>query len=106
MNATARMFDSFKEVRINSVIDLLTAYGASGRDMQRWLEGAPVNRDFSLKLEYVSGLALDQNQTNAIYAHMVADRTFPTDTFTGRPGQIDELRRRILGLAAATPTPR
>jgi spermidine synthase len=100
MTATPRMFDSFKEVRITSVIDVLSAYGASGKDMERWLSGAPSNRDFSLKLEYVSGLALDQKEADAIYAHMVADRTFPAETFTGPPVQVDELRRRILGLAS------
>ena len=95
------MFDSYKEVRLTSAIDVLSAYGASGKDMQRWLDGAPINRDFSLKLEYVSGLAMDQKEADAIYAHMVADRSFPAETFTGPPLQLDELRRRILGLAAA-----
>jgi spermidine synthase len=103
MSATPRMFESFKEVRITSVIDLLSAYGASGRDMERWLAGAPINRDFSLKLEYISGQALDQREADPIYAHMVADRTFPAAIFTGPPEQLDELRRRILGLATVSP---
>jgi spermidine synthase len=106
MTATPRMFESFKEVRIPSVIDLLACYGAGGRDMQGWLAGAPINRDFSLKLEYISGLAMDQKEADAIYTHMVAARTFPAETFTGPPEQMDELRRRILGLAAASPTAR
>ncbi|MBN2576441.1 MAG: SAM-dependent methyltransferase [Deltaproteobacteria bacterium] len=97
IHATPRMFDSFKEVRITSVIDLLSAYGASGKDMAGWLAGAPVNRDFSLKLEYISGLALDAREADAIYSHMAADRTFPAETFTGPPEQVDELRRRVLG---------
>jgi spermidine synthase len=106
MFADPRMSDSFKQVRITSVIDLLSCYGASGKDMQRWLEGAPINRDFSLKLEYISGLALDQKEADAIYSHMAADRTFPAETFTGPPEQVDELRRRILGRATVTPTSR
>jgi hypothetical protein len=100
MAVTQKVFDSYREVRINSVIDLLSTYGASGKDMERWLAGAPINRDFSLKLEYISGLALDQREADPIYAHMVADRTFPTEIFTGPRPQMDELRRRILGLAS------
>jgi spermidine synthase len=100
MFSTPRMAESFKQVRITSVIDLLSCYGASGRDMRSWLEGAPINRDFSLKLEYISGLAMDKKEADSIYAHMVAGRTFPADSFTGPPEQIEELRRRILGLAS------
>ncbi|MBN1610311.1 MAG: fused MFS/spermidine synthase [Polyangiaceae bacterium] len=100
MFANPRMSESFKQVRITSAIDLLSAYGASGRDMASWLQGAPVNRDFSLKLEYISGLAMDQKEADPIYAHMVAGRTFPADAFTGSPAQLNELRRRILGLAS------
>ena len=106
MASTPRMFDSFKEVRIPSAIDLLSAYGASGKDLGRWLAGAPINQDFSLKLEYISGQALDQREADAIYGHMVADRTFPAETFTGPPEQVDELQRRILGRAAVVPTSR
>ncbi len=106
MSATPRMFDSFKQVRITSAIDLLSAYGASGKDMARWLAGAPINRDFSLKLEYISGLALDRGEADAIYRHMVAERTFPAETFSGPPEQVDELRRRILGRGAVAPTSR
>jgi spermidine synthase len=100
MFSTPRMAESFKEVRINSVIDLLSCYGAGGRDMAGWLEGAPINRDFSLKLEYISGLAMDIKEADPIYAHMVEGRTFPAGSFTGPPEELDELRRRILGLAS------
>ena len=44
-------------------VDLLATYGTRGSDMQSWLAGAPVNRDFSLKLEYISGLALNAERS-------------------------------------------
>lgn len=103
MMQSPQMFDSFREVRIVTAVDLLSTYGASGKDMQGWLAGAPINRDFSLKLEYISGLAMDQKEADAIYAHMVAARTFPAESFTGTQPQVDELRRRILGTNAAPP---
>ena len=53
--------------------------------MRAWLVGTAENRDFSLKLEYISGLALNDNRSDPIYAHMIAERTFPASLFSGRP---------------------
>jgi hypothetical protein len=61
--------------------------------MKRWLAGTPVNHDFSLKLEYISGLALNTGEADPIYAHMVADRTYPK--FIASPATENELRRRL-----------
>jgi hypothetical protein len=64
--------------------------------MQSWVAGAPLNRDFSLKLEYISGLSLNQQNADVIYSHMVAKRTVPRDLFTGSPVALAQLRERIL----------
>jgi spermidine synthase len=85
---------SLADVKINDAVDLLATYGASGHDMQAWLAGVPINRDFSLKLEYISGLALNAGEADPIYAHMVQGRTYPAFTATGAVD--DELRRRVM----------
>jgi spermidine synthase len=85
---------SLADVKINDVIDLLATYGASGKDMQAWLAGVPINRDFSLKLEYISGLALNAGEADPIYAHMVAGHTYPDFVATGPLAQ--ELRKRVM----------
>ena len=54
----------------------------------------PVNRDFSLKLEYISGLALNAGEADPIYAHMVAARTF--QNVVGTPAQVADLRHRLM----------
>ena len=51
--------------------------------MTKWLAGAAVNRDFSLKLEYISGLALNNKEADAIYANMTAGRTIPAGNHRG-----------------------
>jgi len=84
---------SLVDVKIMSAVDLLATYGASGRDMKAWLGDVPINRDFSLKLEYISGLALNTGEADPIYAHMVKDRTYPAFTATGKAD--NELRRRL-----------
>ncbi len=88
-----KLRDSLAEVKIMSAVDLLATYGASGPDMKRWLAGTPVNHDFSLKLEYISGLALNTGEADPIYAHMVADRTYPR--FIASAATENELRRRL-----------
>jgi hypothetical protein len=95
MARSPRIAESLAAVKVRSPVDLLATYAARGSDLQRWLQGTPVNRDFSLKLEYISGLALNDKDADAIYAHMVEGRRFPDDLFAGPVPMINELRRRI-----------
>jgi spermidine synthase len=90
-----RISQSLQDVKIFSVVDLMATYGASGADMQAWLSDTPVNRDFSLKLEYISGLALNQKEADPIYSHMTAGRAYPTALFVAPPDLQAELRRRL-----------
>ncbi len=91
---------SLREVKLGGAVSLLSTYGTSGRDMSAWLTNVPVNRDFSLKLEYISGLAINSHDADGIYAHMSANRTFPEQLFAGTPETLNGLRRRILGAPA------
>ena len=88
-----QLYRSLADVKIHNAVELVADYGASGRDMQRWLEGVPANRDFSLRLEYISGLALNTGEADPIYAHMVAGRTFPN--VVGDPARVADLKRRL-----------
>jgi spermidine synthase len=88
-----RILSSLADAKINGAVDLLATYGANGHDMKSWLAGTPVNRDFSVKLEYISGMALNANAADAIYAGMVRGRTYPAFIASG---SVDaELRRRL-----------
>jgi spermidine synthase len=93
IDATPLLKQSLADVKINSAVDLLATYGSSGRDMQAWLRGVPTNRDFSLKLEYISGLALNAGEADPIYAHMVEGHTYPAFHAAGAVDR--ELRRRV-----------
>lgn len=76
---------SLADVRINSAIELLASYAAGGPDLEGWLGDTPVNRDFSLKLEYISGLAADLQKADDIYASMTRSRSYPSDLFEAPP---------------------
>ena len=56
-----------------------------------------MNRDFSLKLEYISGLALNNKEADAIYANMTKGRGYPQQMITAPPDMHAELVRRIGG---------
>jgi len=89
------LYQSLAQVKIHNAVELMAVYGAAGSDMQKWLAGVPVNRDFSLKLEYISGLALNAGEADPIYAHMVEGHTFPK--VVGNPAHVADLRRRLMG---------
>jgi spermidine synthase len=93
---TPRIGESLRAVQLGSALDLLATYGAGARDMERWFARTPLNRDFSLKLEYISGLALNTREADDIYAHMVARRTYPDTLFVAAPELAGDLRSRIL----------
>jgi spermidine synthase len=100
--ATPKISQSLREARINSIEDLIGTYATSGPDMQRWLGDTPVNRDFSLKLEYISGMALNQEAADPIYQHMIADRTYPGNMFIAPAETEMDLKKRLLGGGAKT----
>ncbi|HEY5091263.1 MAG TPA: fused MFS/spermidine synthase, partial [Polyangia bacterium] len=95
IDRTPEIAKSLRDVRIAGAVDLLATYGASGPDMTAWLAGTPVNRDFSLKLEYISGLALNNREADAIYAHMTAGRAYPDRMISAPPEMQAELHRRL-----------
>ena len=95
MAATPQLGQSLRDVKITGAVDLLATYGTNGRDMTKWLAGSPVNRDFSLKLEYISGLALNAKEADQIYSNMVAGHTYPAAMIAAPPQMQAELTRRI-----------
>ncbi len=96
IDRTPAIAESLRDVAIMGAVDLLATYGANGRDMSAWLVGAPVNRDFSLKLEYISGLALNNKEADAIYEHMTAGHSYPDSMIAAPPEMQVELRRRLV----------
>ena len=92
---TPLLSQSLRDVKIMGAVDLLATYGTNGRDMTKWLAGAPVNRDFSLKLEYISGLALNAKEADQIYSNMAAGHSYPAAMISAPPEMQAELTRRI-----------
>ena len=80
---------------MNSPEDLFATYAGRASDLKRWLKGAAINRDGNLRMQYLAGLGLDQDDAAAIYAGMLTYRRFPEDIFSGTEGRVESLRETM-----------
>ena len=52
----APVADSLREIELYSLIDLFSNYVGQNADLNPWVQGAAINRDGDLKLQYLGGL--------------------------------------------------
>jgi spermidine synthase len=97
LDGNPRLQRSLAEVGVASAVELLASYAAGSRDMSGFLAGVEPNRDFSLKLEYLSGLALNQQAADSIYRSMTRFRKYPEGFFVAPPELDAQLRQRFAG---------
>jgi spermidine synthase len=96
-----RVAESLKEVGLGGALELLGTYAGRGPDLRPWLEGAQVNRDRDLRLQYLAGLGLNLYEGEQIYAAMLAYRRFPEDVFVGPESSLLPLRLRLARAASS-----
>ncbi|MBN1359968.1 MAG: fused MFS/spermidine synthase [Sedimentisphaerales bacterium] len=75
--------DSLAQVGFESITDLLATYAGQGADLAPWLEGAEINRDRNLRLQYMAGMGLNSYQEVHIYDEIMDYRAFPETLFVG-----------------------
>ena len=95
--AYTRVKASLEEIGYPSILDLLRTYSGRSADLAPWLEGAEINRDRNLRLQYLAGLSSNESLGTEIRNEILAYRTFPNDLFTGSPQSIATLRKLITG---------
>jgi spermidine synthase len=86
---------SLKDTGFNGGVSLLATYAGRAADLGPWLEGARINRDADLRLQYLAGMWLNSNESDLIYDQMLKYRRLPTDVFTGSGPGLRSLLRRI-----------
>ena len=74
-----RVAESLREVGFSTAVDLLQTYAGRTSDLGPWVAGAEINRDRNLRLQYMAGLGLNQDEADRIYRSLVAFRRFPED---------------------------
>jgi spermidine synthase len=91
----ATVAKSLAEIGIKSAVDLFGSYAGRASDLSGWLRDAAINRDSNLRLQYLAGLGLNMNESDALYAEMLKYRLFPEDIFSGPEAFVGALRERI-----------
>ena len=86
---------SLSDVGYESILDVLGTYAGHASDLADWLDGAEINRDRNLRLQYLAGLENNQYQADAIYRQILAHRRAPDSHFTADPATMQALRTRL-----------
>jgi spermidine synthase len=94
--AYAMVLQSLRDVGFNNAIGLLSVYAGQDSDLKPWLQGAEINRDWNLRLQYLAGLALNRSQEGTIYGDILSYKRFPSNLLTGSDATMAELRQAIV----------
>jgi len=82
---------SLNEVGFTNPSQLLATYAGRAQDLRPWLEGAHVNTDLDLRLQYMAGLGLNYNNAPEIKQQMANYAHFPAGLFKGSPESMQDL---------------
>lgn len=83
---------SLGEVGFDSPITLFSTYAGDASTLKSWLEGAAINRDRNLRLQYLAAVGLNSYRSEAIYNQLATYRRFPDSLFVADEAWKDRLR--------------
>jgi hypothetical protein len=83
---------AMEQVELGSAVAMLKTYLGQGPDMLPWLANAQINRDRSLRLQYLAGLSLNRYDEKIIFEAMKDYRRYPDKLFVA--AEADELELR------------
>ena len=99
-----RIRRSLEQVGINSAVELFGTYAGSRTDMANWLQGAEINTDRNLRLQYLAGLGLNEYEGASIYRGLIEKTRYPEHLFEGSEKTLAELRAHVdQALSASRP---
>ncbi|MFZ0821168.1 MAG: fused MFS/spermidine synthase [Candidatus Acidiferrales bacterium] len=93
----APVAQSLREIGIGSVLDLFATYAGQKVDYAAWLQGAAINHDRDLRLQYIAGWGINSTMEDVIYRQMISYRRRPVNIFTGSPERVQALMLAIAG---------
>ncbi len=91
----ARVAQSLQVVGFGSLPALLGTYAGQRSDLEPWLQGAEINRDGNLRLQYLAGMALNISMEGTIYNQILRHRSFPRNVFVGSEERVRSLMYSI-----------
>jgi spermidine synthase len=87
----APALESLRDAEIPSVLALFASYAGNDKDLAPWLKDAQINHDYDMRLQYLAGLALNQNQADMMYRKMLSLAKPPQGAFIGKKEELDTL---------------
>ena len=91
----ARVAQSLGAVNFHDATDVLATYAGRASDLRPWLDGADINEDSSMRLQYLAGMGVNFDDPGSIYAQMLQYRRFPRELFTGSEQLIRALEDQL-----------
>jgi spermidine synthase len=90
-----RVAQSLQVVGFGSLGSLFGTYASQRSDLEPWLQGAEINRDGNLRLQYLAGMALNISMEGTIYNQILRYRKFPKNLFVGSEDRVRGLMTSI-----------
>jgi spermidine synthase len=95
----AAVRESLAQVEFPTLIGLLATYGGRGPDLEPWLREAEVNRDRTLRLQYLAGLGVNLHVEDLIFHEIMFYRHYP-DSYFHASEPIRQALRLTMGFPA------
>jgi spermidine synthase len=89
--------ESLREIGARSALDLFATYAGQRSDLGKWVEGAEINNDRNLRLQYIGGWGINSNLADPIYREMLRYRRLSEHPFVGSPEKVAGLLGLIAG---------
>jgi spermidine synthase len=89
--AYAPVAESLRDIGVNSSLEMFAGYAGQESDLGPWLQGAEINTDGDLRLQYLAGWGINSSQEDLIYNQMLRYRRPPRNIFTGSPDKLQAL---------------
>ena len=86
---------SLRDIGVDSATSLFSTFAGTAQDLAPWTQGAPLNLDADLKLQYMGGWGINSSLDDVIWKQMLAYRRPPFDLFRGSPATLQDLVARL-----------
>jgi spermidine synthase len=91
----APVAQSLREIGVYSVFDMFSGYAGRKSDLAGWLEGADLNRDGDLRLQYLAGWGINSSLEDFLYRKMASYRQPPRNIFIGSQQAVQSMMNAI-----------
>jgi spermidine synthase len=86
-------FGEAREPGLEEGLDLLATYAGQAPLLKDWMQGAQINTDRNLRLQYLAGMSLNSSIDERILAGIRKAYRFPDRTFVGSPQRVKLLKQ-------------